>query len=67
VMADVSPHGMPAREFAFALLRERGVSVAPGTAFGQVAAGAVRISLASSDAALQEGMGRLAEFVHRST
>ncbi len=67
IMADVSPAGLPARELAFALLRERGVSVAPGTAFGQEAAGAVRISLASSDADLREGVGRLAEFVHRST
>lgn len=46
---------------------ERGVSVAPGSAFGQEAAGAVRISLASSDPDLREGVGRLAEFVHRST
>jgi len=67
IMADVSPAGVPARELAFTLLRERGVSVAPGTAFGQEAAGAVRISLASSDADLREGVGRLAEFVHRST
>lgn len=67
IMADVSPAGLPARDFAFKLLRERGVSVAPGTAFGQEAAGAVRISLASSDADLREGVGRLAEFVHRST
>jgi aspartate/methionine/tyrosine aminotransferase len=67
IMADVAPRGLPAREFAFALLRERGVSVAPGTAFGRVAADAVRISLASSDEALREGVGRLAEFVHGST
>jgi aspartate aminotransferase len=66
-MADVSPRGMSAREFAFALLRERGVSVAPGTAFGREAAEAVRISLASSEAALQEGVGRLAQFVHGRT
>jgi aspartate/methionine/tyrosine aminotransferase len=37
--------------------------VAPGDAFGDVAGGAVRISLASSDADLREGVGRLAEFV----
>jgi aspartate/methionine/tyrosine aminotransferase len=66
IMADVSPAGLGARELAFKLLRERGVSVAPGTAFGLEAAGAVRISLASSDADLREGVGRLAEFVHRS-
>jgi aspartate/methionine/tyrosine aminotransferase len=62
-MADISPSGMQAREFAFALLRERGVSVAPGTAFGRVAGNSVRISLASSDQDLREGVGRLAEFV----
>jgi aspartate/methionine/tyrosine aminotransferase len=61
-MADVSRSGLHPRDFAFRLLRERGVSVAPGTAFGDVAAGAVRISLASSDADLREGVGRLAEF-----
>jgi aspartate aminotransferase len=67
IMADVSPRGLPSRDFAFALLRERGVSVAPGTAFGRVAGDAVRISLASSDSDLQEGVGRLAEFVHAGT
>jgi aspartate/methionine/tyrosine aminotransferase len=64
-MADISPSGLQAREFAFALLREQGVSVAPGTAFGTVANGAVRISLASSDQDLREGVGRLAEFVQK--
>jgi aspartate/methionine/tyrosine aminotransferase len=62
-MADISPSGMHARDFAFALLRERGVSIAPGTAFGRVADNSVRISLASSDQDLREGVGRLAEFV----
>ncbi|HKW72663.1 MAG TPA: aminotransferase class I/II-fold pyridoxal phosphate-dependent enzyme [Candidatus Dormibacteraeota bacterium] len=64
VMADVSPRGLNSRDFAFTLLRERGVSVAPGTAFGQVARDSVRISLASSDADLDEGVRRLAQFVH---
>jgi aspartate/methionine/tyrosine aminotransferase len=67
IMADISPSGLPARDFAFALLRERGVSVAPGTAFGGVAAEAVRISLASADSDLREGVRRLAEFVHGRT
>jgi aspartate/methionine/tyrosine aminotransferase len=62
-MADISRSGLPARDFAFRFLRERGVSVAPGTAFGEVAKNAVRISLASSDEHLREGVGRLAEFV----
>jgi aspartate aminotransferase len=62
-MADISRSRLPSREFAFKFLRERGVSVAPGTAFGEVAKDAVRISLASSDQHLREGVGRLAEFV----
>jgi aspartate aminotransferase len=63
VMADVSPGGLGSRDFAFRLLRERGVSVAPGSAFGDVAEGAVRISLASSDQDLEEGVGRLCALV----
>src|SRR4029077_16035423 len=62
-MADISPSGLDSREFAFKFLKERKVSVAPGSAFGEVARGAVRISLASSDEDLREGVGRLAEYV----
>jgi aspartate/methionine/tyrosine aminotransferase len=63
IMADVSAGGLPSREFAFRLLRERGVGVAPGTAFGERAPAAVRVSLASADADLREGLSRLSEFV----
>src|SRR5450759_1886221 len=62
-MADISRSRLHSRDFVFKLLREKGVSVAPGSAFGEVAVNAVRISLASSDADLREGVGRLAEFV----
>ncbi|MDQ2943873.1 MAG: aminotransferase class I/II-fold pyridoxal phosphate-dependent enzyme, partial [Candidatus Dormibacteraeota bacterium] len=54
-MAGISRSHMPARDFVFRLLREKGVSVAPGAAFGEVAADAVRISVASSDSDLREG------------
>jgi aspartate aminotransferase len=64
-IADISRSHLHARDFAFKLLRERGVSVAPGSAFGEVAGEAVRISLASSDPDLREGVGRLAEFVQQ--
>jgi aspartate/methionine/tyrosine aminotransferase len=63
VMADVSGARTDSLVFAKRLLAERGVAVAPGTAFGEVAAGAVRISLASSDGDLREGVGRLCELV----
>jgi aspartate/methionine/tyrosine aminotransferase len=65
VMADIRRSGMASRDFAFALLRETGVAVAPGSAFGTHAADAVRISLASSEADLTEGIERLAGFVRR--
>ncbi|MDE2571059.1 MAG: aminotransferase class I/II-fold pyridoxal phosphate-dependent enzyme [bacterium] len=65
IMADITPSGMPSREFALSLLRERAVAVAPGSAFGAVAAGAVRVSLASSDDQLREGVSRLCAFVRK--
>lgn len=63
VLADVSPSRLGALEFAKRLLAERRVAVAPGTAFGRVAADAVRISLASSDDDLREGVGQLCDLV----
>jgi aspartate aminotransferase len=63
VLADISPTGLSSRTFALRLLDEAGVSVAPGSAFGSVAAGAVRISLTSSDDDLLEGVGRLCQLV----
>jgi aspartate/methionine/tyrosine aminotransferase len=41
------------------LLREHGVVVSPGEAFGPASAGCFRLSYAASDAALDEGLGRL--------
>ena len=63
IMADVSPAGLASRDFAMRIVREKGVSIAPGSAFGKIAAGAVRISLASSDEDLREGVGRICDAV----
>jgi aspartate/methionine/tyrosine aminotransferase len=65
--ADVRATGLPSREVALALLRESGVAVAPGTAFGAGGEGWVRISLASDDDLLAEGVSRLANFVRLSS
>jgi len=59
VWADVRASGLSCRDFAFTLLREHGVAVAPGTAFGPGGEGFVRISLATEPAALYEGIDRL--------
>jgi aspartate/methionine/tyrosine aminotransferase len=59
VWVDVRAAGLPSRELAFALLRERGVAVAPGTAFGPRGEGFARISLATEPSALYEGIDRI--------
>ena len=59
VWADVRAGGLTSRDFAFTLLRERRVAVAPGTAFGPGGEGFVRISLATEPSALYEGIDRI--------
>ncbi|MFZ5916452.1 MAG: pyridoxal phosphate-dependent aminotransferase [Chloroflexota bacterium] len=64
-MADVSRSGMDSRTFAFELLREARVAVAPGTAFGEMARDYVRISLASSENDLRQGIQRMQQYIER--
>jgi len=59
---DVSSAGIPSRDVAMRLLEERGVAVAPGSAFGERGEGFVRVSLASPAGALDEGLRRLMDF-----
>lgn len=61
IMADISRSGMDSREFAFDLVKSKKVAVAPGTAFGESARKAVRISLASSPEDLSQGIARMIE------
>ncbi|PSR21541.1 MAG: hypothetical protein C7B45_10535 [Sulfobacillus acidophilus] len=56
---------LSSRDFALRLLEEEGVAVAPGSAFGAQAEHWVRISLASSEEDLNEGLARLARFAER--
>ncbi|HKB48271.1 MAG TPA: hypothetical protein VKC57_11280, partial [Ktedonobacterales bacterium] len=48
--------------FAEALIRERGIALAPGAAFGQRTSGHVRVSLASSPESLRRGIEGLLDF-----
>ncbi|GAC1341255.1 MAG: pyridoxal phosphate-dependent aminotransferase [Candidatus Dormibacteria bacterium] len=59
---DIRGIGLPSREVAMRLLDERGVAVAPGSAFGERGEGFLRVSLASSAGALSEGLRRLVDF-----
>jgi aspartate aminotransferase/aminotransferase len=49
-------------QFAFDLLRQHHVAVAPGSAFGLVARNHVRISLAASEHDIERGVSSLCEF-----
>jgi aspartate aminotransferase len=63
VWTDVSEAGMPSMDLARSLIEREHVAVAPGSAFGELGEGYVRLSLASSREDLLEGTSRLIRFV----
>jgi aspartate aminotransferase len=63
ILADISASGLDARSFALQLLDQTKVAVSPGTAFGKVCKDFVRISLASSENDLREGVARMNGFL----
>jgi aspartate aminotransferase len=56
---DITRSGRASRDFAFSLIADRGVAVAPGTAFGAAGEGFVRLSMAAELELLLEGARRL--------
>jgi len=62
LMIDISAAGLPSEEFALRLLKERNISVAPGSAFGETIDGYVRVSLASALTDLQRGIAGICEY-----
>lgn len=62
-----SPNGTrrDGRQFAFDLLRERNVAVAPGSCFGTVATHHVRISLAASEEEIERGVREICLFADK--
>jgi aspartate aminotransferase len=57
--------GDSAFQFALDLLKERHVAVAPGSAFGAVAQGHVRISLGAQEQDIAQGVRALCAFACR--
>jgi len=57
------PAGLASADFAERLLEETGVSVTPGTAFGQHGEGHVRISVGQATERIREAMDRLVNFM----
>jgi aspartate/methionine/tyrosine aminotransferase len=64
VWTDVSATNVPSMDFARSLIEREHVAVAPGSAFGDLGEGYVRLSLASSREDLLDGASRLVRFVH---
>jgi len=64
VWTEVSKADMPSMDFARSLIEREHVAVAPGSAFGELGEGYVRLSLASSREDLLDGASRLVRFVH---
>jgi len=63
---DISRLGVTSREFAFQLMREHGVAVVPGIAFGESGEGWIRLCYGHQGLeTLQLGLGRLGDFVGR--
>ena len=63
VFPDVSGTGLTGAELADRLLREAGVCVLSGTAFGQIGRDHVRVSYANSQENLREALSRIDQFV----
>jgi aspartate/methionine/tyrosine aminotransferase len=64
-LVDLRGAGVPSRDLSRMLLEEEHLAVAPGSTFGDVAEGMVRISLATADDDLAEGCRRIVRFAQR--
>ena len=64
-LVDLRGAGIPSRDLSRMLLEEEHVAAAPGSTFGDVAEGMLRISLATADDDLREGCERIVRFARR--
>ncbi|MDE6075169.1 MAG: aminotransferase class I/II-fold pyridoxal phosphate-dependent enzyme, partial [Clostridia bacterium] len=63
VFPSIASTGLDGEEFANRLLKEKGVAVVPGSAFGDAGKMHVRCSYATSQENLSEAIGRITDFV----
>jgi len=64
-LIDIGRRGVPSEPFARDLLTGQKLAVAPGSTFGPRGDRYIRISTASSEEVLREGVGRLCRFIDR--
>ena len=67
LLVDISATGKDSRDFALDLLAKKKVAVAPGNTFGKMCADHVRISLASTEEDIREGLGRICAMVREDS
>jgi len=60
---NIKETGMTSEEFAFGLLEKKQVALVPGNGFGEAGEGYVRISYATSQDNIKEGIKRIEEFI----
>ena len=66
ILVDISAQPQKSLDFSLSLLEAEHVAVAPGSSFGDLCDGYVRISLCAGEEALTEGFARLARYLHRA-
>ena len=57
--------GMTSEEFCFGLLDDQNMAVVPGSGFGEGGEGYVRMTYASDEETLSEGIRRMAAYVEK--
>lgn len=62
VFANISKTGLSSRDFAIRLLQKKHTVVVPGTGFGDGGEGFIRLSYATSEENIREGLQRIKEF-----
>ncbi|MGB9439857.1 MAG: pyridoxal phosphate-dependent aminotransferase [Desulfobacterales bacterium] len=64
VFPNFSRYGSDAMAFAIRLIEEAGVVTLPGTEFGELGQGHLRLSVCAAEAEVSEGIQRLETFIH---
>ena len=65
VFPNFSRYGSDAMAFAIRLIEEAGVVTLPGTEFGELGQGHLRLSVCAAEAEVSEGIQRLETFIHK--
>ena len=63
LLVDISSTGMDSRDFAIHLIENQKVAVAPGSTFGHVCSDHIRISIASPEENIREGLHRICSLI----